>query len=245
MQLSGKVISSVLLFFSVVTLVVGPAVNSQAFTTITTWSTLTSQVTSTRYSTYPVGTTTIVTSMVTKTTFPATRFTVQGMAPGMVSTSEYRYYDGLKGERLQGKWESNYPINFYIKSLGLASATLTVQDSMSYSFDWAFPQSGEVAFIFENRQTLPDSSKARTVTLTVYKVDAQSTTSTVYSTTSAVITYQVTETLSTVTISQVSPPAVSENILLFGGLLTAVAIVVLVLAVRSRRRDGAREEQHA
>jgi hypothetical protein len=183
--------------------------------------------------------------VVTKTTFPATRFTVHGIAPGMKSTSEYRYYDGLEGERLQGKWESNYPINFYLKSLGLTSATSTVQNSTSYSFDWAFPKSGEVVFVFENTQTLPDSSKKRTVTLTVYKVDAQSTTSTVYSTTSTVIVYPVTQTLSTVSISQVSqPPAVSGNILLFGGLLTVVAIVLLVFLVkRSRRRDGVREEQ--
>ncbi len=224
--------SLVLLLFSAISLLVGPVVNSQTFTTITTWSTVTSQLTSTRYSSYPVGTTTIVASMVTKTSFPATRFTLEGMASGRISSSEYRYYDGFEGERLQGKWESNYPINFYIKIVGLTSETLTAQDSTSYSIDWTFPKSGQVVFVFENRPTLSDSSKERTVTLTVYKVGAQSTTSIVYSTTSTIIVHSVTQTFSSVFVSQVSQ---SWNNL-FGGLLTVVVIVVLVFVVYWRRR---------
>ncbi len=230
--------SSILLLFSVISLVVGPAVNSQTFTTITAWSTVTSQVTSTRYSSYAISTTTVTGQLVTMITFPVKQFMVGGMAPGQKSSGVQYYYDGSMGERLQGKWESDYPINFYIKPLGLISEPeggyLTVQGGMSYSFDWAFPRSGTVAFVFENNEMLSDSSKARIVTFAVYKVDVQSTTSLVYSTTGTVIVYPVTQTFSSVFISQVSE---SGNNLLSGGLLTVVIVVLVFLVIRSRRRS--------
>lgn len=244
MRITRKALISALLILSVIPLVLVPSVNSQTYTTITTWSTVRGQVTSTQYSRYVVGTTT-ATLTVTDTIFDET-FTVKGVSAGYCYHHRF-IYDGLAGERLQGKWISNYIINFYIMSQSdygnfkycaqTHPSYITLENAVGDSIDWVVPQDGKLYFIFENYARASAASVERTVTFTLYKVYAQSTTSLLYSTASTAILYTTVQTLSSVSISQVSQPfALSGNNLLFIGLTILVVVFVLIILLMRKRR---------
>jgi hypothetical protein len=247
---------SALLLLSVTVLALTPMAGSQSLTTITSLTTTTRQSTSTSYSTTAVTTATL-TSTVNETVFSQTTFTVKAAEPRRCYTYHFTY-DALAGERLQGRWTSNYVLNFYVMSKSNYAeykycarpgpTFLKATMARSYSLNWVVPENGTLYFVFENYATGSMLSEARTVSFEMYALGPQSSTSVQYSTASAVSVLVSTVTLSSVYYSTVQSPTegiTSSTTLLVIGLVVGILIVIaiLIVAKRQKRTVGPKTEK--
>jgi ribosomal protein L40E len=248
--------STVLILSSVLLLLTSP-VGSQSLTTITSLTTATRQTTSTSYGTATVGTTT-ATSTGTATLANPTTFTV-GAAQPRKCYFFYFTYDGSAGEKLQGKWTSNYVINFYVMSesnykqfkyCGQPGLTyITSEMATSYSLNWVIPTDGTLYFVFENYATGSDVASARTVSFELYSIGPQSSTSVLYSTTSAELVLTTVVTSTSIMYSTIQTPlggVTSPFLLAAIGVMVGVLIVVaIVIAAGRRKRTGSAKTKKA
>jgi hypothetical protein len=248
---------SAVLLLAVTVLALTPIAGSQSLTTITSLTTATHQMTNTSYSTTPVRTTT-ATSTVTATLLSLTTFTVRAAEPRRCYHNSFTY-DGVEGERLQGRWTSNYIINFYVVSASNyakykycgqpGSPYLKVEWHTSYSLNWLVPASEVVYFIFENYAVGTDVASERTISFELYKVGPQSETSVLYSTRSAELILKSTETASSIQYSTIqsslegiTSPVSLAAIGVIAGVLIVVAIVTILrrqnrtVAAKTRKR---------
>jgi hypothetical protein len=229
---------------------------SQSLTTITSVTTTTHQVTSTSYRTSAVKTTT-ATYTATLAIFNPTTVTVDAAKPRTCYIRSFRY-NGTAGQRLQGKWTSNYVINFYVMSesdyanykyCGEPGSTyVTIEMATAYSLNWIVPTSEALRFIFENYAAGSDLASARTVTFALYKVGPQSSVSVLYSTTSARLTIESTVTLTSLHYSTVNQPLVIQTgpaapsmppiALMIVGIVIGIILVVAIVAVLKREKTG-------
>jgi hypothetical protein len=177
-------------------------------------------------------------------------FTVQGVQPRYC----YRYrftYVGTAGDRLQGKWTSNYVLDFYILSESdyakwkycgdPGSAYVKVEMARSYSVNFVLPQDGTVYFVFENYAAGSDTASSRAVSFSLYRIGAQSITSTLYSTWSSQIAFGITNTVISLQYSTIQPAlggASSFLVILIVAVLAVIIVAAIVMA--SRRRAGRR-----
>jgi hypothetical protein len=250
MLLTLKECLSALLLLSVTILALTPMAGSQSITTITSLTTATRQTTSTSYSTAAVGTTT-ATSTVTSAIFSLTTLTVDAAKPRTCYIRSFPY-DGLAGEKLQGKWTSNYVINFYVMSesnfakykyCGEPGSTyVTVEMATSYSLSWVVPANERLRFIFENYATGSDLASARTVSFELYLVGQQSSTSMLYSTTSAQLILKSTVTLTSVSYSTIHSPLegiTSPAPLAAIGVIVGILIVIALVTIPKRQKRAA------
>jgi hypothetical protein len=241
---------SAVLLLAVTILALTPIAGSQSLTTITSLTTATRQMTSTSYSTTAVRTTT-ATSTVTAALYSLTTFTVDAAKPRTCYTY-YFTHDGVEGERLQGKWTSNYIINFYVMSesnyakykyCGQPGSTyLKVEWHTSYSLNWLVPDSGVVYFIFENYAVGTDVASERTISFELYEVGSQSMTSVLYSTTTAELILKSTETSSSISYStiQSSLEGITSPVSLAAiGVIAGVLIVVAIVTILKRQKKTA------
>jgi ribosomal protein L40E len=254
--ITSKLLSALLLL-AVSALVLTPMAGSQSLTTITSLTTATSLMKSTSYHTFAVQTTT-ATSTVTSAIYTAGTFTVQGVKPRQCFGT-YFTYDALAGEKLQGKWTSNYVINFYVmpessyakfKYCGQPGSTyITMEMATSYSLSWVVPTDGRVYFYFENYASGSDTASARTVTFELYKIGPASRTSLIYSTTSAQMTLESTAILTSVLYSTLNQPVVlqtgtaapsmSPTALMIIGIVIGIIAVAVIVAISKRKRATA------
>jgi hypothetical protein len=242
----SKPFTTACLLLAVVFLVMMPMAGSQTITTLTSLTTATLQTTSTSYGTATVGTT-AATSTGTAALFSLTTFTVDAAQPRKCYLF-YFPYDGLAGEKLQGKWTSNYVINFYVMSesnynqfkyCGQPGSTyITSEMATSYTLNWVVPKDGTLYFVFENYAAGSDVASARTVSFELFRVGPQSSTSILYSTTSAELVLTTVATSTAMMYSTIQTPlgrATSPYLLAAVGVIVGVLIVVaLVFALRKR-----------
>jgi hypothetical protein len=241
--ITSKQFWSTLLILAVTVLVLPSMASSQSLTTITSLTTVTRQTTSTSYRTVAVRTTT---ATATSAIYTQETFTVQGVKP-RECFGIYFVYDALAGEKLQGKWTSNYVINFYVmsesshkqfKHCGQPGPTyITVEMERSYSLNWVVPTDGTVYFEFENYASGSDIASARTVTFELYKVGP--TTQVVYSTTSAHLTLGATATLRSVSYSTIHSPleGITQPLPLTAiGVIAGILAVVAIVAIPKRQK---------
>jgi hypothetical protein len=251
LQVAIKVFFSTALILSSVFLLLTLPVGSQSLTTITSLTTATHQTTSTSYGTATVGTTT-GTSTGTATLYNLTTFTVDAAQP-LKCYLFYFPYDGLAGEKLQGKWTSNYVINFYVMSesnykqfkyCGQPGSTyITSEMVTSYTLNWVIPTDGTLYFVFENYAAGSDVSSARTVSFELYSIGPQSSTTVLYSTTSAelVLTNVMTSTAIMYSTIQTPLEGVTSPFLLaaIGVIVGVLVVAAIVVALGRRKRTGA------
>jgi hypothetical protein len=162
----------------------------------------------------------------------------------------YFTYQGAAGDRVQGKWVSDYVLNFYIlsesnyakwKYCGDPGSTyVTVEMAKSYSVNFVLPITGTVYFAFENYAAGSDTASSRTVTFSLYRMDVQSVTSTLYSTWRSEIVFGMTSTVISLQYSTIQPVLGGSSyvIILIVAVLAAVIIAAIVMA--SRRKAGRR-----
>jgi len=221
----------------------------QSYSTITTLTTTTKQVTVPIFS-QSAATTTTLTRTGTSTIYSLTSFTVQGAEPRKCYIRSFSY-DASAGDVMQGKWTSNYVINFYILSasdygtyktceqpLGRSSTYLAVSWATSYSLNWVVPESGTVYFVFENYATGSDTSVERTVSFTLYKIGALASASTLYTTVGIPSVDTTTVTLTSISYSTLpSSVLASANwITLLAAVVVVVGAILLVLLLTRRAR---------
>jgi hypothetical protein len=251
LRIVRKALFSTVLILSAFLLLFSSTVGSQSLTTITQLTTATHQTTSTSYGTATVGTTT-GTSTGTVTLSNPTTFTVDAAQPRKCYFF-YFTYDGSAGEKLQGKWTSNYVINFYVMSesnykqfkyCGQPGSTyVTSEMATSYSLNWVIPTDGTLYFVFENYAAGSDVASARTVSFELYSIGPQSSTSTLYSTTSAELVLTSVVTSTSILYSTIQSPlegVTSPFLLAAIGVIVGVLIVAaIVIGVGRRKRTGA------
>jgi hypothetical protein len=238
---------SALLLLAVSVVVLAPMAGSQTLTTITSLTTATHEVTSTSYSTAAVRTTT-ATSTVNETILSLTTFTVESAEPRVCHTYHFTY-DAFAGERLQGRWTSNYVINFYLLSESNYAkykyctqpgpTYIKITSARSYSLNWVVPENGTLYFVFENYASGSLLSEGRTVSFELYTVGPQTSTSVQYSTASAESVLRSTVTLSSVYYSTVQSTAegiTSSTTLMVIGLVVGILIVITILIIMKRQK---------
>jgi ribosomal protein L40E len=172
--------------------------------------------------------------------------TVEGVQPRKCFTFSFIYTKASAGERLQGKWTSNYAINFYVMSESdyaryrycgrPESSYLTVEWQTSYSLDWVVPQDGPVRFIFENYAQGTDMSVERIVTFTLYKVGPLAIASTLYTTVAIPSVDTTTVTLTSISYSTLPSSMLAGANWITLSLLAAVVLGAIVLAFLLTRR---------
>jgi ribosomal protein L40E len=244
-----KALFSTALILSAVLLLLTSTVGSQSLTTITSWTTVTSQSTSTSSGRTAVATST-GTQTVNNSVVSMQTFTVPAVQPRKCYI-HYFTYQGTAGDRLQGRWTSDYVLNFYIlsesnyakwKYCGDPGSTyVTVEMARSYSVNFVLPETGTVYFAFENYAAGSDTSSSRTVTFSLYGMDAQSVTSTLYSTWSSPIVLGTTKTVMSLQYSTIQPsiqPLGGGSYLVIFVVAVVLALVVAAIVMASRRRAG-------
>jgi hypothetical protein len=152
---------------------------------------------------------------------------------------------------VQGKWASDYVLNFYIlsesnyakwKYCGDPGSTyVTVEMAKSYTVNFVLPITGTIYFAFENYAAGSDTASSRTVTFSLYRMGVQSVTSTLYSTWRSEIAFGMTSTVISLQYSTIQPVlggGSSYLIILIAAVLAVVIIAAIVMA--SRRKEGRR-----
>jgi hypothetical protein len=249
---------STVLILSAVLLLLTSTVGSQSLTTITSWTTVTSQSTSTSSGRTAVATST-GTQTVNSSIVSFRTFTVQGVQPRHCYFHSFTY-DGTAGDRVQGKWKSDYVLNFYIlsessydkwKYCGEPGSTyVRVEMANSYTVNFVLPETGRVYFVFENYAAGSDTASSRTVTFLLYRMDAQSVTSTLYSTWSSQMVLGITNTMTSLQYSTIQPAlgGASSYLIILVAAVLAVVIVAAVLMIsrgRAARRASAEPRSQA
>lgn len=249
LRVNRRAFFSIVLLLSVIMLMLASSVGGQGITRNTSWATTTQQVTIPIFSQSPVSTTTL-TRTGTSTIYSPTTVTLQGSAPGTCHLYDFTY-NGSAGDLFQGKWSSNYVINFYIISDsdyannkwycgGTHPSYLPVIMQTSYSLNWMAPKSEKLHFIFENYAEGPDVSADRTVSFTLYKIGALSSSSTIYTIVSIMSERTKTLTLSSIYHSTPPSPLLSPENSVTPDLLAAfvVGAILLVLLLTRRGRKS-------
>jgi ribosomal protein L40E len=202
---------SVLLVLSAIALLLTPTVNSQSYTTITSWTTETSQVTSTSYSTFAVGTTT-QTSTATNIVMNEYSFTLPALS------ARACYYADVSGsfhagDKLDGKVVASSVMDFYVMSSAQFQpfshgrcdqqypALVTARNVISsYSLNWTVPVDGTYYFVFFNHASWGSGTNQVVGSFSLENSESQSSTLTLtgWSTASNLITFAMTMTASSV-----------------------------------------------
>jgi hypothetical protein len=230
--------------------------SQQGLTTITSWTTMAGQVTSTSYRTFAV-TTTSITSLSTDSHYYT--FTI----PAQLARHCYFIYANITfkaADRVVGKVtvDSN-TIDFYVMSRGQlvafnhspcdqaqdATAYVKALDIKSYVLDWVVPSDGEYDFVFSSYSASMPKPKI-TGAFSVQYILSQLVASTVYSKASTTIQSATTRTISSVYYSTVQSPLdsiTSPVSLLIIGVIVGIIVVVALVVVPKREKTRARAER--
>jgi hypothetical protein len=206
---------------------------------------------------YDYGSTAVATStrtlMVNSTVVSPQTFNVKAAQP-RYCWHTYFMYAGSAGDRLQGKWASDWVINFYIISESNynkkwycgqpPSPYVTVKMRKSYSFNFVLPQDGTVYFLFENYAKGSVVEVSRTVSFELYELGTQSITSVSYTSWSNPLVFGITQTVTSLQYSTIQP-SLGEGLgtssyAAILGVAVLVIVVVSVIVIASRRRAGGR-----
>jgi hypothetical protein len=152
---------------------------------------------------------------------------------------------------VQGKWVSDYVLNFYIlsesnyakwKYCGDPGSTyVTVEMAKSYSVNFVLPITGTIYFAFENYAAGSDTASSRTVSFSLYRMDVQSVTSTLYSTWRSQIIFGMTSTVISLQYSTIQPALGGGSSYLIILVVAALAVIIVAaIVMASRRRAGRR-----
>jgi hypothetical protein len=229
-----KALLPVLLALSVIPLILTSPVSSQAYVTVTSWTTETSQVTTTSYGTSAVATQTL-TSTVTNTHDYS--FTLDALP---ARDCDYDDLNGTfhAGDTLIGKVATNALMDFYVMSseqfhqfaLGSCNRQYPALVAakkifLSYSLYWVVPSDGIYYFVFFNYASWGSGANEVIGSFSLEYPVSQSATLTLRMRMSESIVFATAETLSTVYPSTVhAPPDLVLPMSLF---LYLVVIVVL------------------
>jgi hypothetical protein len=222
---------------------------SQSLTTITSWTTVTGQVTSTSYRTFAVATTSVTS---TSTATHNYTFTIPAQ---LARHCYFTYWNATfrAGDRVVGKVivVSN-TIDFYIMSNAQlqsfnhspcdeeGTGYVKALDIKSYVVDWVVPADGEYNLVFFSYS--PSVSKPKiTGFFAVQYMHSQLVASTVYSQTGATTVSTSTRTLTSVYYSTVQNPLggiASPLSLIIVGVIVGIIVVVVAVVAFPKRRKG-------
>jgi hypothetical protein len=253
-RISPRIVLSMLLVLPAIALLLTPSVSSQSYTTITSWTTETSQVTSSTYSTFAVATTTL-TSTVTNTYNYS--FTIPALSARACHYNYIAFANLTAGDRLVGQVVTSSVMDFYVMSSAQFQgfhgpcnkqypALVTANNVVSsYSLDWVVPADGTYYFVFFNYASWGQGTNQVVGSFSLEFLVPVSYPYSRYTTMTHLITFAITETAGSMYSStvQTSPwsslPMTYIEYLVVIVVLGAIAVGAILLSGKRARKPAA------
>ncbi len=214
----------------------------QANITVTSFSTVTTSITATSYSYYPLST--IVSTTTASDALASDDFSLPPPPGKYCGMNIYYKLTLQQGQHLIGSLQSNTTVTFLVLSLAqyvathkycetIGSVSLLKSVGTSYEFDFVPPKDDDYYFFIFNESSFTASGHLELAAITSSTV-----TSTVFSTMAQPYATPFTQTISTAYTQGIpESPSVSMNLLLIGVVIVAIVLVAFfLLRTRSKQK---------